>query len=1155
MKFDPNNPIRDKHLFQAHWTRSIAVVLVTFAALASDQVQSGPPLPGFYQEPGLASNRAQVNHNLTEHIDPFTGMLQLHQVDDVIPGNGKFDLTLQRSYNSPSGAFGTISDTQSYNRTPDLGLGWNLLIGGRAFNVSDTGGACSGGNQLIVETPDGARQGLLRQPDGSFLSAARWKGVCVTGGVQVYAPNGTRYDMLQMIVESIPGAVALAPFYYPTRIEDRNGNYATFTYVPSGSHVLLDNVSTSDGRTLAFTYTLTGSRQLLTSVNAMGRTWTFTYYPTPMLPDAVGGNGTYALRRVDPPAGGYWEYNYFLCNIAGAGRCALSQVWYPEGANIAYTYAHQNFNDGSGDSVVVATKGVGGTTIPIGEGNPNWTFVYTPGSPGVMDKTEVTSTLGKTTYEHVGHSTVGLGNTWQIGLLTKRIVQDSASSNSVIETETLTWDKQQIAAYPTIRAFGNNDGVTYAPVLQSRTVSRNGATYSTTYSNWDAYGNPGTVHEVGEKTRTSNRTYFVDTSRWIVNVLKDESIVPTGNITRTFDARANLLNETRFGVSTSYTYDSAGNPSSRTDARNSTTTFLDHFRGIARQEIRPESVQIVRTVDQHGNMTSQTDGAGNLHQVGYDGARRVVTRTPPIGAPTSTSWTGSVQATSTRGPYTEVHQLDGLGYPYKVTRHGIPVLEGHNAKGQHVFESLPDGEIAPGSWTGYWYPRDNLGRVRRVQDPIGGVRTVVSTGSVVSETDQAGRTSTYSYAAHGDPNERFLTRIDFADNTSMTIGRDSLGNVTSASKGAVTRTYGYNGSYFLTSMVDPETGTTTFGRDAVGNMTSRTVGGQTTGFTYDWLNRLTGVTYPGGGTVAITYFGNGRTATVTTPQTSWTYGYDGNANLTSETLVVGGYTFTIGYAYNGNDALTSITYPRTNSVITYAPDPLGRPTTASPYVTSVAYFPSGNVREMLFANGIKTTNTENSRQWPQSAIVSRASQATPEFVSNWMSYDKVGNVVQILDLVNPGQSKEMLYDELDQLRRTTSSWGEAWNRYDEVGNLTGYDFGSSLRNYTYASNKLTTFGGRSFAHDAYGNVTSDGRHAYQYDHASNLTCVNCGTPNQIAYVYDGNNRRVARTQNGVTTYYVTASNGDLLLEFTPSTNKTVEHIYLRGKRVASRTVP
>lgn len=641
-------------------------------------------------------------------------------------------------------------------------------------------------------------------------------------------------------------------------------------------------------------------------------------------------------------------------------------------------------------------------------------------------------------------------------------------------------------------------------------------------------------------------------------MLKNETIVPTGNIVRTFDSSANLLNETKFGVSTGFTYDSAGNVSSRTDARNFTTSFLDYFRGTARQENRPGSITISRTVDQHGNVTSQTDGAGNNYQYSYDGIRRVITKTPPVKLPTSTSWTSSTQATSTRGLYTEVHQLDGLGYGYKVTRHGIPTREGHNVKGQRTFESLPDGEISPGSWTGYWYPRDNLGRVRQVMDPIGNLRTVVSSGNGVAETDQLSRTTNYSYASFGDPNERFLTRIDFPDSTSMLIGRDDVGNVTSVTKGALTRTYGYNGSYFLTSMVDPETGTTTFGRDAMGNMTSRTVGGQTTDFTYDGLGRLTGVTYPGGGTVGITYLGNGRTATVTTPQTAWTYAYDSNANLTSETLAIGGQTFTIEYAYNGNDALSTITYPRTGSVISYAPDPLGRPTSASPYVTSVAYFSSGNVREMMFANGIKTTSTENSRQWPQSAIVARDGQPETSYASTWTSYDKVGNVIQSLDFMNPSLSKEMMYDDLDQLRKTTGSWGEAWNVYDPVGNLTGYNLVkapvSQTRLYNYSANKLTMFGGRAFTHDALGNVTSDGRHAYQYDPASNLTCVDCGTAAQITYVYDGNNRRVSRTQNGVTTYFVTASNGDLLIEFTPSTNKSIEHIYLRGKRIASRSL-
>lgn len=1132
-----------------HW-------LLMFALWAACiPLQAGPPLPGFYQTPGLSPGRATVSGNVAERIDPFTGMLQIHQTDDVLPGAGGFDLALQRSYNSPSGQFGTVSDTQSYNRTPDVGVGWNLLIGGRAFNVSDTGGGCSGGAHIIYETPDGGRQALLRQIDGTFLSAARWRGICMAGGVQIYAPDGTRYDLLQQIVESIPVAIALAPFYYPTRIEDRNGNYATFNYVTSGAYTLLDNITTSDGRAVSFGYMLKGSRQLLATVSTSGRTWAYSYYDNPSLPDEIGGNGQYSLKRVEPPAGGHWEYDYYLCNIVGAGKCAMATLTYPTGGYIVYTYASKNFNDGSGDAIVVATKGVGGTTIPSFEGNLDWTFAYTPGSAGVPDVTEVTSFLGKTTYKHVGHSTVIAGDTWQIGLLVEKKTQDAASSNAVIETETLAWDKQQISTYPTIRAFGNHDMVTYAPLLQYRVVNRNGATYATTFSNWDAYGNPQSVVEAGERSRTTTRTYFVDSTKWIVNVLKDETITGAGSITRSFDTKANLTNETRFGVSTSYTYDGVGNVASRTDARGFTTYFSNYLRGIAQQEDRPEAVSIVRTVDTHGNVTSQTDGAAHVYQYGYDAARRIVSRVPPIGLPTSTAWTGSIQSDSTRGSYTEVQLADGLGYPLKTTRQGIPSIVGHNAKGQRTLESLPGGVTEQGTVIGHFFPRDNLGRIRYVQDPIGGQRTLLHQGGGVSETDQKGRTTGYAYAAFGEPDKRFLTGISFPDNTSMTIGRDDLGNVTSATRGSLTRTYGYNGSYYLTSMVDPETGTTTFGRDNLGNMTSRTVAGQTTTFTYDGLNRLTGVAYPGGGTVAITYLGNGRTATVTTPQTSWTYGYDANANLTSETLVVGGYTFAIGYSYNGNDALSTITYPRTGEVVTYSPDPLGRPTLASPFVTSVSYFDSGNIKDMVFANGVKTTNTETARQWPEYTTVSSAGANPLDYVKSVYGYDAVGNVSQIIDYVTLGRSKQMAYDSLDQLTKTVGHWGEINNHYDGVGNLTEYTIAGSVRSYTYGTdNKLATFAGRTFTHDSYGNVTSDGRHAYQYDHASNLTCVDCGTQNEITYLYDGNNRRVARMQAGVTTYYVTASNGDLLLEYTPSTNKAIEHIYLRGKRVASKTV-
>ena len=59
---------------------------------------------------------------------------------------------------------------------------------------------------------------------------------------------------------------------------------------------------------------------------------------------------------------------------------------------------------------------------------------------------------------------------------------------------------------------------------------------------------------------------------------------------------------------------------------------------------------------------------------------------------------------------------------------------------------------------------------------------------------------------------------------------------------------------------------------------------------------------------------------------------------------------------------------------------------------------------------------------------------------------------------------------------------------------------------------------------------------------------------EITYIYDGNNRRVSRTKGGVTTYYVHAANGDLILEYTPSTQTGLQHIYVNGKRIATKRV-
>lgn len=77
-----------------------------------------------YQESGLNPGRGYTNDHASEYIDPFTSSLQLQFVDLVLPGNGGFDLRVQRSYSSNS-----INGSNPFYRTSLMGLGWTFHFG------------------------------------------------------------------------------------------------------------------------------------------------------------------------------------------------------------------------------------------------------------------------------------------------------------------------------------------------------------------------------------------------------------------------------------------------------------------------------------------------------------------------------------------------------------------------------------------------------------------------------------------------------------------------------------------------------------------------------------------------------------------------------------------------------------------------------------------------------------------------------------------------------------------------------------------------------------------------------------------------------------------------------------------------------------------
>lgn len=1095
-------------------------------------------IPDFYRDPGLNPNRSYVNQSFNEHIDPFTGSLQQHYVDLHIPGNGGFDLKVVRSYNSAS-----IEPLNPGTYESLTGLGWTIHFG-RVLKKNNA--ICSNTNALtvsdnpVLELPDGSRQMLAFTGYASplMLTTQRWRADCNlggSGGLTVYSPDGTQYDMTQMANVGTGAGPVYA--WFTTKITDRNGNYANIIYASLASPEIT-SVTTSDGRSISFTYLGGGTLgRRISSIAGAGQTYLYDYLPI------AGITDRYFLNKVTRPGGTTWQYTYNGNLNTSPGSYVMSQTTYPFGGSINYGYGFAYF-----DAQATTYKSTVVTSKSRNAGG-SWSFVYAPGGPGSLDTTTVTTPSGTETYRHIGPNYSASGTVWMVGLLASKNIGN-------LQTETYTWDKQTIGpesnSRPGTFVTKTDYNQTNAPVMTGKTITRDGATYTTSYSGFDSYGNPGNVSETGMSggSRSTTLTYNINTTKWIVNQLQNESF-SGASISRSFDGNGNMNSITRDGVATGYTYDGQGNVASTTFPRSLMHNYSNYWRGIPKYESQPEGITITRQVSDAGNVTSETNGDGHTTGFGYDGLNRVTSIDYPIGSSVTISYSGTSK-TATRGSLTETTNYNGFGQATSVSLGGISRTFQLDALGRKTFES------DPGSGSGTSYEYDILNRVKKVTNADSSSRTISYGAGNKSVTDERNKTTAFTYRAYGNPDQQFLMGIAAPEsNASVVIARNNRDLTTDVTQAGFTRTYGYNSNYYMTSVVNPETGTTTYGRDAAGNMTSRSVGSSgTTNYTYDNQNRLSTATYPGV-TPAVTNTYNKTHKLLSATSTTGTrhFGYDANGNLASEDLVVDGHTFAATYAYNGLDQLSSITYPRSGSVVSYSPDVLGRPTQVSGYVNGVSYWPSGQINQISYANGTTTSYGQNSRLWPSNFNTQKGGTT---FISSGYSYDGVGNLINISDSVDTTYNRTLGYDNINRLTSASGPWGSGAINYNGTGNITSQVFGGNSLNYNYdGSNRLSSVSGSrvaSYGYDAYGNIVSAATTAYTYDGAPNLRCINCAdTVNKIEYAYDSTNHRSVITKGGFKTYEMYGSSGNQLVEYTPlPTPRLVQYIYLGGKRIAQR---
>lgn len=1179
------------------FSRVARIASVVFLILFSTYSIAEEQFRDYYAEPGLHPFKDSINQHFNEHIDPFGGTLQLSYIDLKIPGNGGLDINIYRTYTSRQENLGVHTTT---------GVGWEIHQGRIVVAFINEAKMCDQiGYQSIstdnpsLELPDGSRHTLFYykdQAEAYLVTKNHWKAKCITpgnyyDGMIVTSPDGVEYYMTQR--ERILGGGDLV-YYHATQIKDRHGNTINISYInQANEYVYIDQITASDGRSVQFTYVdQTSDDVRLDKIQANGQTWeyNYTHVENENLP-------YYNLTEVVRPDNTTWQYQYYgdIYSISGnGGAYSLETVTYPTGGTITYTYDLVDFDVSQGGwdigTTVVASKVTGGREIT----SATWTFSYDPASTiGIdYDRTTVTAPDGKYIYEYYGYNSADIynGTAWKIGLLRKKEIR--TNSNQLLESEVNTWDKLLISNENYLQARDKVDAETYAPLLVQRVITRGGTSgtdYTTDYSNYDAYGNPGQVVEsantgiLSPDTRTTTYTYLNDTNLWIIGKLEDESIAGIGTIDRTFNSNGDLASESKYGVATSYTYHPTGDVATVTDARTTVTRFNNYNRGIPQEEIHPVSVNTIddiiinRTINATGTVADETDGEGNITSYAYDNLNRLTDIDYPG------TYFASVQIAYTndnpvgpnihefnlvtRGNYQEKTDLDDFGRPIKITRQdtgsgsSVSVDKTYDAFGRLTFQSYPNSTTQ-----GTTYQYDALGRKTKVIHADNSQRTLTYLlSNRVRVDDERDNTTilstTYHYQAFGQPDSKWLIKIVSPQNILTTIDRNKLGLVTRVWQGenggsGYEKTYGYDSQYFLTSLTQPEIGTTTFGRDTVGNLTSRTIGSTTlANYSYDYQNRQTYQDYgdPNSLDVTVVYDknsnvtnlkrGDGASALVKT------LSYDENDNLTQESITYDGTSFSspIRYTYTSLDHLDSITYP-SGRVITYSPDALGRPTRADPYLTSVSYHPSGQVAQLQYANGQTTDITLDNRL----RVDSIQTSGQNALVNLSYGYDNLGNILSIADAVEPGFDRNMTYDGVNRLITADGNWGTGSISYDALGNIQSKSIGGFALGYSYdGQNRLSSVSGSntySMVYDIQGNITDTGNYINVYDAAGNLAQTQVNT-NSTTFRYDGNDRRVVELGSN-NKYYVYSQADNLLGEYNTDTTLRREYIYLGSQQIA-----
>lgn len=480
-----------------------------------------------------------------------------------------------------------------------------------------------------------------------------------------------------------------------------------------------------------------------------------------------------------------------------------------------------------------------------------------------------------------------------------------------------------------------------------------------------------------------------------------------------------------------------------------------------------------------------TDAKGNQTRFAYDAKGNMVEVRDALGNGTRMTYDGQGHVTGVK---------DALG---RVTSFGYDAL---GALGETV-DPLGRRSVMT---------RDGLSRVTLARDPAGKETSFAydSLGNMTRVTDALGGVTSFGYEA-GRP-VRVLKTVTDAKNHSTTFGYDVVGRVVSVTNALnQTKSFGYDADSRLVSVLDAKGQSLSFEYDILGRVVKKTSPEGVVTYDWDAVGNLTRVVNYNGSAIEMSYDSAYRVTQVvqTLPggfSATIGYAYDGNGNRTRMTTPWGAFS----YAYDALNRLTSITNPQMKT-FTFAYDALGRRT------------------KLTYPNGTEATYAWDAAGQLKQILHRKTSNNTAVAMANY-TYDAAGNPVTLEDL---NGVHSFGYDDLHRLISASHPPGssvEIKNEtfdYDLAGNRTA---DARATGYVYdAANRLQEDSRYSYTNDANGNRTSrtdketGATMTLHYDSENRLTRVDLPDGTRSSYQYDAAGRRVEKSAGSISSPTVT----------------------------------